>query len=1129
MNYKKIFICTLIIFLGFHIHAIRTTAMHENTFEQTEFFEGQTVSKLISEGSAGNIEAQFNLGFYYCDKQDYDNAIKWYELASKNGHALAQLNLGIIYKNLESPNYEKSNQYFLMAAKQNLPDAQFCLGQFYEYNTVDGKPNYEEAIKWYTLAANQNYADAQYALGLCYFSGNGVPKSYEKAITYFKLAAIQDHAEAQYYLGMCYSLGKGVPQDDKIAFKWCKLSAMQGYAYAQHFLGMCYKNGLGIEQDYQLAAQWYELAATQGNVLALYQLGNCYDLGQGVTKDTKKAFHLYVSAAIQGHANAQFNVGMCYYLGKGVTQNYQNAMLFFESAAKQNHSEAKFNLGLFYVYGILAAPDYVKAMSLYTEAAEQGYIDAQVHLGKCYEIGLHGAKKDLKEAIKWYTLAANQGCDESQYKLGYFYNTGQGVKQNFQEAFKWFSMAAAQENMLAQYQLGNFYNNGQVVKQNFQEAERWYTQAALQGHAESLYILGVYYETGKEGIPKNLQKAFDYYTRATYKDHKKAYLQLGKFYFFGLGTQQNIIKAASLFFSAYQKDNSWTESSRFITSDNVQTKIVDLCNQFNSIKWSTTPVSTFIKRYLRKHLKLIGFLNLNGIIKIVNGKILLNKDELEKTACEPLKLNMLLLEAADALESARSIFMFEHTADNARALAHLNALLIPKPYKLGEKDIILYEEFFLPYAKSKWRTYHMEPIYFTDAMILANMYGIRFAPNLIHCETITKNENIYDYIFGSTGRFKHRLYTLSSHDGGLMRHLLAREMYWLRSMTDKQVANQLNDEEQTVFEVCKSLIETHFVSATGACANELADIIILWASDIDACEEAMGIGTKICDQTTFDAHLFTKYRHLLAEKILNIEYLESLIKKGTSTEPIKKIYKAITSNMGPEFRNFYRFIVSDILNIIPSVGSHLAIDPTITREDIENILSDTIQLVDISTLAQNLYQNLADKKDALEDTPLEIVPIASTDKYYTESSLSESKITQPHNTLPIKEHLALEIEKNYKISCINFCKIVDQTCNGNFLKRLNDFLNTCSSDMDEDAVACKKNIDEWIKGNIMLTVSELVNIIFQLDPYFKHTEIIPELARFNTIIGCKNKKAAEYYGTVLYPIYLLREGFIGIN
>ena len=579
---------------------------------------------------------------------------------------------------------------------------------------------------------------------------------------------------------------------------------------------------------------------------------------------------------------------------------------------------------------------------------------------------------------------------------------------------------------------------------------------------------------------------------------------------------------------AYLKNNSWAENSRFITSDNVQTKIVDLCNQFNSITWSTTPVSTFIKRYLRKHLRLISFLNRNGIAKIVNGKILLNTDELGKPLHEPLKLNMLLLEATDALESARSTCMFEHIPDNTRALAHLNTLLTPKPYKLVKKDIILHDEFFLPYAKSEWRTYHIDPSWSTDAMILANMYGIRFVPDLIHCEIVSKNENIYDYIFGSTGKFKHRLYSLTLNDGGIMRHLLAREMHWLRSMNDKYIANQLNDEEKTAFEVCKSLIETHFVSATGACANELADIIILWASDIDTCEESMGRGTKICDQTTFNAHLFTKYRQQLAEKILNIEYLESLIKKEKVTKPIQKVYKAITSNMGPEFRNFYRFIVSNILNTIPLVGNYLAIDPTITREDIENILSDALQLVDISTLAQNLYQSLADKKDALEDTPLEIIPVASTDKHPTESNPPESKVTQLHDTLPIKEYLALEIEKNYKISCIDFCKIVDQTCNGNFLKRLNEFINTCLPDMDKDAVVCKKSIDEWIKGNITLTISELLNIIFQLDPCFKHTEIIPELARFNTIIGCKNKKAAEYYGKLLYPIYLLKEGFIGI-
>ena len=58
--------------------------------------------------------------------QDYKTAVKWYRLAAKQGYALAQTNLGVMYAN-----------------GQGVPQ------------------DYKTAVKWYTLAAEQGYTRAQ--------------------------------------------------------------------------------------------------------------------------------------------------------------------------------------------------------------------------------------------------------------------------------------------------------------------------------------------------------------------------------------------------------------------------------------------------------------------------------------------------------------------------------------------------------------------------------------------------------------------------------------------------------------------------------------------------------------------------------------------------------------------------------------------------------------------------------------------------------------------------------------------------------------------------------------------------------------------------------------------------------
>jgi hypothetical protein len=86
--------------------------------------------------------------------QNYKIAVKWYTIAAKQGNALAQFNLGVVYGDGEGV-----------------------------------QQNNRTAVKWYRLAANQGDSSAQTNLGAMYAFGTGVLKDYVEAYKWGNLAA----------------------------------------------------------------------------------------------------------------------------------------------------------------------------------------------------------------------------------------------------------------------------------------------------------------------------------------------------------------------------------------------------------------------------------------------------------------------------------------------------------------------------------------------------------------------------------------------------------------------------------------------------------------------------------------------------------------------------------------------------------------------------------------------------------------------------------------------------------------------------------------------------------------------------------------------------------------------------
>jgi len=83
--------------------------------------------------------------------------------------------------------------------------------------------SYLDALSWYLKAAEQDWPDAQFRLGYMYEKGLGTDKDLQRAVKYYRNAAAHDYPDAENVLGSLYAVGaNGVPQDNEEAVMWFK-------------------------------------------------------------------------------------------------------------------------------------------------------------------------------------------------------------------------------------------------------------------------------------------------------------------------------------------------------------------------------------------------------------------------------------------------------------------------------------------------------------------------------------------------------------------------------------------------------------------------------------------------------------------------------------------------------------------------------------------------------------------------------------------------------------------------------------------------------------------------------------------------------------------------------------------
>lgn len=237
-------------------------------------------------------------------KKDVAAALKMFNDSAEKGLAAANRILGQIYENgvgkdgADVPqDVKKALEYFTKAANGKDPQALFRLGNAFETGIADPKaarddkgnvkdakdiliqPNPKSALDLYRLAAQNNLAEAFYNVGVYYETGTVVDKDPVKAFAFHMKAATAGIVQAMNRLAGLYANGTGTTQDVVAAAGWYQRAADQGFAPAQIALGILYEQGAGVRQNRPAAAGYYSDAAQQGVALGMLRLANLYAVG----------------------------------------------------------------------------------------------------------------------------------------------------------------------------------------------------------------------------------------------------------------------------------------------------------------------------------------------------------------------------------------------------------------------------------------------------------------------------------------------------------------------------------------------------------------------------------------------------------------------------------------------------------------------------------------------------------------------------------------------------------------------------------------------------------------------------------------------------------------------------------
>lgn len=226
------------------------------------------------------MSTNFQLGWDVQKTGNYEEAVKYCELAVNEGHQGARFHLNCMYFGQGIP-----QQMHRTVDWDEIP--------LNENDISELKTMYLELIHDKIIQNNLGLLHAVYL------------KDEATAFMYYMMSANQGYDMAQYNVAFFHENDKFLKQDYRAVYRWYLLSANQGYCIAQFRLGKLYYNGTGVQKDYNEALKWFTLSADQGYEFAEYNLGNLYSNLELPFLNYQTALKYYKLASSHGHHISQ--------------------------------------------------------------------------------------------------------------------------------------------------------------------------------------------------------------------------------------------------------------------------------------------------------------------------------------------------------------------------------------------------------------------------------------------------------------------------------------------------------------------------------------------------------------------------------------------------------------------------------------------------------------------------------------------------------------------------------------------------------------------------------------------------------------------------------------------------------
>ena len=364
----------------------------------------------------------------------------------------ANVKLGkLLMSNMIGEKEEKECIHVLTtAADKGISEANFLLGNIYEYGLVQCEKDLEQASHYYHLAAMKGHTEAQLKYGTLLHNGFGVNKNIEEAASIYKEAAKNGDPVAMTQYALFLRNGIGVEKNMKEAAQLLKKAAEKDNPDAQNTYGIILKNGDGVTRNIRLSAKYLEKAATSGNVAAQNNYAWMLKNGCGVQKNVEKAAEYYKLASESGSPVGATNYGLALLDGIGVPKSEKLAAQQFKKAADGNDPFGMLNYAISLYDGVGVKQNYKEAAKYYKQAADMGNVTAQFQYARMLKDGV-GIEKDFPEAAKYFKLAADQGHPDARFEYGSLLKNGTGIPKNEEEAAKYLTFNATN---------GNFFSSG---------------------------------------------------------------------------------------------------------------------------------------------------------------------------------------------------------------------------------------------------------------------------------------------------------------------------------------------------------------------------------------------------------------------------------------------------------------------------------------------------------------------------------------------------------------------------------------------------------------------------------------------------------------------------------------------